>query len=275
VQYSTLIDLQSMTPNASGDTSICNTAYCLKNIGTEYLVYSPTGGTPSATLNLTGVPGSATFTVQCLKVSDGTTSLLANITGGAVRNLACGYGAVETVIWVKLTTTPPQPQPPVITVGAPNGQTLVVGTTSATLNISTDVPAGCKYSLTNDSYLVMTLPMNTVGGTAHSVTVTGLSAGAKTYYFTCALVSDGTVFTPTASVMTFTIDTAPGDSTRPSDVTGHNSPAPATRPPTMWRSPATISTSPPITASLPSGSRSMERRTAARSAGSNPTRSIM
>lgn len=48
IAYSKKLDLAAMTPS----TSICSTTYCLVRAGSEYLVYSPSGG--SFTVNLVG-----------------------------------------------------------------------------------------------------------------------------------------------------------------------------------------------------------------------------
>jgi hypothetical protein len=64
--------------------------------------------------------------------------------------------------------------PPVIENGAPSG-ILPAGTTSATLSVTTDEPATCRFDLADDvDFLSMTSPFDVTGGTAHSALLTGL-----------------------------------------------------------------------------------------------------
>ena len=63
--------------------------------------------------------------------------------------------------------------------GTPSG-------TSAKLSLTTDVPATCRYDATSGtSYDSMEKTFGTTGGTSHSETIFGLSAGTYTYYIRC------------------------------------------------------------------------------------------
>lgn len=70
--------------------------------------------------------------------------------------------------------------------GSPTG-TLAAGTTSASLSLSTDVSATCRYSTTSGiAYGSMTNTFSTTGGTLHSRALSGLSAGGHSYYVKCS-----------------------------------------------------------------------------------------
>jgi len=71
---------------------------------------------------------------------------------------------------------------PVLSAGSPAG-TLPVGTTQATLSLSTDENATCKYATSaNTSYASMTSSLSGAGSKNHSDTIVGLSDG-KSYHF--------------------------------------------------------------------------------------------
>jgi hypothetical protein len=75
--------------------------------------------------------------------------------------------------------------PPVVSVTGPTG-VLAAGTTSASLTVTTNENATCRYAATSGvAYASMTL-MTTTGGTSHSSTISGLSNGnSYTYYVKC------------------------------------------------------------------------------------------
>lgn len=101
--------------------------------------------------------------------------------------------------------------PPVLSNGAPTG-TLAAGTTQATLQVTTNEAATCRYSTTaNTTYAAMTNTFATTGATNHSTPVTGLQSGSYTFYVRC---TDGTGNAGTADfAITFTVGT--GDITAP------------------------------------------------------------
>ncbi len=84
------------------------------------------------------------------------------------------------------TPTPIDAYPPVISNGNPR-RTLLVGTTQATLSVTTDEAATCKYStIEGTRYNSMTQTFTTTGGTTHTITVTGLENGRNyNYYVRC------------------------------------------------------------------------------------------
>ena len=81
----------------------------------------------------------------------------------------------------------PDTTPPVRSNGQPAGG-LPAGTTTATVQITTDEAATCRYALTaGTSYAAMTFTFATTGGTAHSTPVSGLANGASyNYYVRCS-----------------------------------------------------------------------------------------
>jgi hypothetical protein len=76
---------------------------------------------------------------------------------------------------------------PAILSGSPSGA-LPASTTEATLSVTTNVSANCKYSTSAGvAYEAMPLSLASTGGTASSTPLTGLAAGARyTYYVRCA-----------------------------------------------------------------------------------------
>ncbi len=81
---------------------------------------------------------------------------------------------------------PPDTTPPVRSNGLPTG-TLAAGTTSTTLQLTTNEGATCRYAVTaNTAYNAMTSTFSTTGGTSHSTTVSGLAnGGTYAYYIRC------------------------------------------------------------------------------------------
>ena len=73
---------------------------------------------------------------------------------------------------------PPDTTAPVLTITAPSGQ-LPAGTKEATLLVTTDEAATCKYSNTKGTPYDSMTALDTTGGTSHSTTLSGLSDGAS------------------------------------------------------------------------------------------------
>ena len=110
--------------------------------------------------------------------SSGQPGIAASIFGGpTVRILSFATGPLGTTT----DTTPP-----VRSSGAPSGA-LAAGTTQATLSLSTDETATCRYATTAGvAYASMPNPFTTTGGTAQATTVTGLvNGGSYSYYVRC------------------------------------------------------------------------------------------
>lgn len=72
---------------------------------------------------------------------------------------------------------------PTLSLGGPSGN-LAAGTTSASLVVTTNENATCKYSTSaGTAYGAMTNAFSTTGATGHSVTVSGLNDGATYHYY--------------------------------------------------------------------------------------------
>lgn len=92
----------------------------------------------------------------------------------------------QSNVWYTTTSAGPgDTTPPVRSGGSPTG-TLPAGTTQATLQLTTDEAATCRYSTTaGTAYAAMTNTFTTTGSTNHSTTVTGLQNGAQAFYVRC------------------------------------------------------------------------------------------
>ena len=108
--------------------------------------------------------------------------------------------------------TPPPPvsdiTPPVVSGGSPSGS-LPAGTTQATLQVSTNEAATCKYSTSpNTAYSSMANTFTTTGSYSHSATISGLTnGGSYNYYVRCIDTSnnaDTADYTITFSVNSIT-----------------------------------------------------------------------
>jgi hypothetical protein len=100
--YATRINLAAMTPTSN--TSLCSTAYCLRNAvasGGEYLAYLPSGG--SITINLTATPG--TLTVEWFNPSTGTTVSGGPVNGGANRQLTAPFSGAAVLYIYNLSAS--------------------------------------------------------------------------------------------------------------------------------------------------------------------------
>ncbi|MES3030801.1 MAG: LamG-like jellyroll fold domain-containing protein [Patescibacteria group bacterium] len=97
--------------------------------------------------------------------------------------------------------------PPVLSSGSPSG-TLSAGTTGATLSLDTNEASTCKFgTVASTAYASIGSTFTTTGGTTHSESLTGLSAGSYTYYVRC---TDGTNPTTSDYTITFTIAASTG-----------------------------------------------------------------
>jgi len=80
---------------------LVSTKHCLANPGQEYLVYLPNGG--ETTVDLSTAPG--TFRVEWMNPSDGTTSTVQAITGGAKRTLTAPFNGDAALYLKKVNGT--------------------------------------------------------------------------------------------------------------------------------------------------------------------------
>ncbi|MFH1442825.1 MAG: fibronectin type III domain-containing protein [Candidatus Micrarchaeota archaeon] len=105
--------------------------------------------------------------------------------------------------------------PAILSNGLPTG-TLPIGTTSATLSISTNEAATCRYSTTpNVAYSSMTNTFTTTGGTSHSRSLTGLQNGQSYAYYVRCIDTAGNA-NPTDYAISFSVAT---DTTSPAAIT--------------------------------------------------------
>jgi glucose/arabinose dehydrogenase len=101
----------------------------------------------------------------------------------------------------------PNTTPPVMTNGQPTG-TLAAGTTQATLSLTTNESANCRYATTAGvAYASMPNVFTTTGGTSHSNPISGLANGTTYSYYVRCQDTSGNVDT-TDFVITFSIAAA-------------------------------------------------------------------
>ena len=105
-----------------------------------------------------------------LKIGPGGDLFYVDLDGGAIRRIL-------------FSTAIPDTTPPVRSNGQPSG-TLAAGTTQATLSLTTDENATCRYSaIAGLAYGSMLNTFTTTGSMAHSTTVSGLTNGGSYSYF--------------------------------------------------------------------------------------------
>jgi len=124
---------------------------------------------------------------------DNTQNIWTNLTAGHDYRLQVKAETPGNFLWdyalawnISATTGNTDATPPVITGGSPSG-TLTAGTTQATLSLTTNENATCKYATAaSTAYASMTNTFSTTGSTSHSTAVTGLANGqAYSYYVKC------------------------------------------------------------------------------------------
>jgi len=97
-----------------------------------------------------------------------------------------GTDVVLSVVYGKITVVARDTTPPARSNGSPSG-TLTAGTTQATLSLTTNENATCKYSISaNTAYVSMGNAFSTTGATTHSIIISGLINGQTyNYYVRC------------------------------------------------------------------------------------------
>ena len=105
-----------------------------------------------------------------------------------VYNGALNQAGVQTDMATPIASAPPPPDntPPVLSGGQPSGQ-LAAGTTQATLQVTTNENATCRYgTVAGTGYAALANTFSTTGGTTHTTVVNGLTNGtAYTFYVRC------------------------------------------------------------------------------------------
>jgi VCBS repeat-containing protein len=153
---------------------------------------------PGLLANDSDVEGSALTAATVTNPAHGTATVNAN--GSFTYTPAAGYvgpdsftyrvndGAANSaaVTVMLLVTAVADTTPPVRSNGQPSG-TLASGTTSTTVQLTTDEPATCRYALTaGTSYAAMPSTFANTGATDQRTTVSGLTGDTTyTYYIRC------------------------------------------------------------------------------------------
>ena len=116
-----------------------------------------------------------------------------------------GVGNVNTNDFV-ITFSVASATAPIRSNGAPTGS-LVAGTTSTPISLTTDKSATCKYgTAANTAYASIGSTFTTTGTTSHSQSITGLTDGvSRTFYVRCSAAATNT----DDFVIAFTVDAQP------------------------------------------------------------------
>jgi hypothetical protein len=156
----------TLLASANADTGAAPRLLRLESQGSSHTVYfngaQMFSYTDSNNVYPTGQPGIADA------VFGGPTVMILSFTGGVLSS-----GGGDTT-------------PPVLTNGQPTG-VLSSGTTTATLSLTTNEAATCRYATSAGvAYGSMTNTFSSTGGTSQSTTVTGLTGGGSySYYVRC------------------------------------------------------------------------------------------
>jgi glucose/arabinose dehydrogenase len=103
-----------------------------------------------------------------------------------IYSVALSAAQIQTDMTTAIATGPGDTVAPGRSNGLPTG-TLAAGTTQATLRLTTDENATCRYgTVAGTAYTSLPTQFTTTGGTAHATTVSGLANGRSyTYYVRC------------------------------------------------------------------------------------------
>ncbi|MEQ1499820.1 MAG: dockerin type I domain-containing protein [Parcubacteria group bacterium] len=161
--------------------------------------------------------GSGTFaTITFRAISAGTSNVTFDFTSGngTDTNVAgLGSDLLTSAPSASYTVSALDTTPPTLSLGAPSGS-LVYTTTSATMSVTTNENATCRFSTSPGvAYASMTSTFTTTGSTSHSQSLTGLTSGSTyTRYVRCQDSSSNPNTTDYA--ITFSI-ASPPDTTAP------------------------------------------------------------
>ncbi len=111
--------------------------------------------------------------------------LASTFNGGSPKNQTEYYGNIT--IWTGSYTNvsnATDTTPPIVTVNGPSG-TLASGTTNATLSVTTNEAATCKYGSAGTAYASMAGSFTTADGFTHTAALTGLANGTYNYAVRC------------------------------------------------------------------------------------------
>jgi len=104
LEYANQMNLTAIVPR----NDLASTKYCLANLGFEYLIYLPDGG--SVWVDLTDASGQ--LTVEWLNPSTGEKMSGGEITGGSRQEFAASFSGDAVLYIVSKRTLPPTPPPP-------------------------------------------------------------------------------------------------------------------------------------------------------------------
>jgi hypothetical protein len=162
--------------------------------------FSPSQGTYSSTQ--TAIISTATdgaiiyYTIDGADPTEDSSTYSSPITISSTTTLKAkayksGSNPSEIATAIYTITDPSDTTPPICSSGSPTG-TLSSGTTSATLSLSTNETATCKYSTTAGTvYSSIANTFTSTNSTNHSTTITGLTDdNSYTYYIRCVDTSD-------------------------------------------------------------------------------------
>lgn len=123
---------------------------------------------------------------------------------GTVTNSSGVFLDISYSVWNSLPVTFIDTTPPQVTQKSPQG---TIGSSTATLSVTTDKKAVCKYSLTDSEYSIMGSTFTTTDSTRHSQAIKWLSDGNHTFYVRCRDTAGNTM--NMSAAVTFTVDTKP------------------------------------------------------------------
>ena len=134
-----------------------------------------------------------------------------------VYNRALAAAEIQADMVTPVSPPPPDTVAPVVSGGLPTG-TLAAGTTSASLQVTTNESATCRYATTaGTAYAQMATTFATTGATAHSHPVTGLANGQSyTFYVRCQDPAGNA--TTADTVVSFAVANPPAPDTVPPTV---------------------------------------------------------
>jgi len=191
--YAKKMHLAGMLPVT--DSTIINSGYGLKEDCSEYLMYMPADG--SNTINLGSCSAGLAFTVEFFDPITNVTSTSANVAGGGTRSFN-PTGTDPMVVYLKVNPLI-DITPPTVFGGLPTG-VQPIGTTSVTLQVSTSEAATCKYGPSDVAYASLPSTFSTTGGTTHTQTLSGETAGASYTEHVLCQDPSGNISTPSTTV---------------------------------------------------------------------------
>lgn len=173
-----------------------------------YTVTPSAGANGSISPNTAQIVNSGSSTFFTVTPSANYTASVGGTCGGSLAGDAYTTNAITANCTVSATfSSIADTTPPTISAALPSGEQ-PYGTTSVTLQVTTDEAATCRYSATDVAYASMGSTFGTTGGTSHQQTGFSVSSGnSYTRYVRCI---DGSGNASAASTLiTFSVATTP------------------------------------------------------------------